>query len=249
MLTLSLDEFKKLSIRRRLKKMRKSLIDFVDVMNHVKNRIKIDYIAVTLTYRDIESYSSTDIRRYINSLSVYCKRKGIKIYGYAWVLEFQKRGVAHYHILLAVNKGAKIPYPDGSWWSGGLSQVKRLNKITVWYLAKYMSKMTVEDYEAIKLFMEYRQIGKLRLWCVVMRDYDLKEYYRFARIPDYLRDINIYLFQKPFIYDNGKWMIQDVKIGGDLQIVDGIVIVSSYLEYGGKSYKLDEIFSLIDKIR
>lgn len=247
MKTMTMEEFRELELRKRFQRMKKCLKSFVKVVDHVRvsEKIDVDYIAITLTYRDIDEYRTTDIRSYMNALSMWCRRNNVKIYGYAWCLEFQKRGVAHYHVLLAVNQGAKIPKPDQSYWPAGLSQVKRMSRVGAGYLAKYMSKIDVEEYRYIQAFLQQRGITKLRLWAVVMRDNDMKELYRAAKIPAWLQMLNVYLFQKPYIYDakRSKWCIEGVEISGQVEFVNGVVVISSWLEYRGKRCTLDEAFA------
>ncbi|MFN4217597.1 MAG: hypothetical protein ACK4HQ_09385 [Brevinematales bacterium] len=252
MKTMTIEEFQELELRKRLRRMKKCLKSFVKVVEHVRasEKIDIDYIAITLTYRDIGEYQSSDIRSYMNALSMWCRRNDVKIYGYAWVLEFQRRGVAHYHVLLAVPRGTKVPKPDMSYWPAGMSQVKRLNRVGAGYLAKYMSKMDVEDYRAIQTFLQQRGVTKLRLWAVVMRDHDMKEFYRATKIPAWLEKLNVYLFQKPYVYDTkkSKWCIEGVVISGRLEFINGVVVISSWVEYRGKRCSLDEVFDEVNAL-
>lgn len=81
-----------------------------------------DYFHVILTYAR-DNWQPNDIRNFIKTVKRYYKRKLI---AYAWVMETQKRGVAHYHMLLVMAKGTKMRFPDKmGWWLRGSSAVRR----------------------------------------------------------------------------------------------------------------------------
>lgn len=103
-------------------------------------------IAICLTYRDLDEWGkgSKALSKYMNAVRMYVKRVyGVHFY-YCWVREMQKRGVPHYHILLIVPRGVRVPKPDESYWPHGFSNVKLL-KFKTWrgierYLVKYLEK-------------------------------------------------------------------------------------------------------------
>jgi len=57
---------------------------------------------------------------------------------YAWVLEMQKRGAPHYHLLLYVKRGTRIPRPDDKLWSHGSSRIETAR--SAYYIVTYTGK-------------------------------------------------------------------------------------------------------------
>lgn len=140
-----LDDFRRYVERKRVRIARRSLKKF--------GRIAVDYlrmgweaIAVCLTYRDLDEWErgKKSLSRYLNALRMYIQRRYKTKFLYCWVREMQERGVPHYHILLIVPKGVRIPKPDKSWWGHGHSNVKLLRFKTwrriEWYLVDYLEK-------------------------------------------------------------------------------------------------------------
>ena len=69
----------------------------------------------------------------------YCK-VGRRDIGIAWVLEVQRRGVPHYHLLICMNGDVKFPKPDRWFFRWGFTQIRRMERFSRGYLAKYLSK-------------------------------------------------------------------------------------------------------------
>jgi len=93
-------------------------------------------VMVTLTYRGIDDWRPNQIRDYMLVLRRYLGRG---LLAYAWAAELQQRGAVHYHVLLVVRRGARVPMPDRSgMWPWGMSRVDQAR--TVWYIVKYASK-------------------------------------------------------------------------------------------------------------
>lgn len=91
---------------------------------------------ITLTYALVDGWRGRHISDYLRELgrSVPFKLR------YVWVMELQKRGAPHYHVVLWVPTGEKIPMPDRSGqWQHGWSQVERARS-PVSYVMKYASK-------------------------------------------------------------------------------------------------------------
>ena len=119
----------------------------------------LDYITVTLTYRAVNGWSS----RHVSTFMRHVRRHlGDRLVAYAWVAELQRRGAVHYHVILAVTRGARIPKPDAAgWWEHGMTRVERVRGIkSTWgYLRKYVSKGS-----------EFGELPKgLRLFAVAIR--------------------------------------------------------------------------------
>lgn len=93
-------------------------------------------VMVTLTYADVAGWAAGDIRAYMTALRSILRGR---LLAYAWVLEVQRRGAPHYHVLLYVRKGTMIPMPDKSgMWRRGSSRVETAR--TPHYVAKYIGK-------------------------------------------------------------------------------------------------------------
>lgn len=98
-------------------------------------------VMVLLTYAGIEDYQPGHINLYIKDLK---RRLGNGLITFAWVAEIQDRGAVHYHMILLVRRGTKIPLPDKSgMWKYGLSGIHTAR--TPWYLAKYTGKEHQKD--------------------------------------------------------------------------------------------------------
>lgn len=93
-------------------------------------------VMVTLTYADGSAWRANDIREYMLSLRYALKSRLI---GYAWVLEMQKRGAPHYHIMLYVRRGTRVPTPDKSgMWKKGVSRIETAQRVD--YIMRYVGK-------------------------------------------------------------------------------------------------------------
>ncbi len=102
---------------------------------------------LTLTYRDSEEWSSRDVTGLIKRIREHFRRRRIR-WAYAWVMELTKRNRPHFHIILWMPLGVRIPKPDKQgWWIKGMTKIE-LARRPVGYLAKYCSK-GVDAYERI----------------------------------------------------------------------------------------------------
>jgi len=116
-------------------------------MRRMKRRIKawgkasplgVDYIVAHLTYRPGCSWRPLHITEFITAVKKHLKKK---LLGYVWVAEMQKRGAVHYHVVLAVEKGERIPKPDiAGWWPYGSTTVEKKRR-PLGYLMDYWSKI------------------------------------------------------------------------------------------------------------
>jgi len=120
---------------RKLARMRSRLSKFAEELEG-----KYAYkIFVTLTFKDEvgDEYAKWKFRTWLKSMRR--KYKNIK---YFWVVERQKRGVLHYHVVIWSND--KIEKPDMEYWHEGASRVEKVRKNIVAYMSKYLSKEAVE---------------------------------------------------------------------------------------------------------
>lgn len=101
----------------------------------------LEALFVTLTYRAIDGYRGRHISEYLKRL-----QRAVRFpLRYVWVLELQRRGAPHYHLVFWVPRGERIPLPDQSGqWPHGSSNVQRARH-PVAYLMKYASKGTSSD--------------------------------------------------------------------------------------------------------
>jgi len=99
-------------------------------------------VMLTLTYRDMDMWEHNQIRDFMTSIR---NLLGKQLYGYAWVLEMQERGAPHYHVLLYVQRGTKIPRPDEELWEYGMSRIETVR--TPFYICKYTSKGHQKAYQ------------------------------------------------------------------------------------------------------
>lgn len=98
------------------------------------------YMAMlTLTYgpgADWAPHHITDLNKCIRE---WLKRQGHD-YAYIWVCELQKRGAPHYHVLIFIPYGVRLPKADKrGWWPYGMSNIQAVHK-PIGYLIKYLSK-------------------------------------------------------------------------------------------------------------
>ncbi|MGC9059394.1 MAG: rolling circle replication-associated protein, partial [Candidatus Aenigmatarchaeota archaeon] len=82
-----------------------------------------------------------NIRKY-----VYRKYKRRDVF-YVWVVELQKRGVFHFHVLLIVPRVVYIPFLDKWLFTWGMTNIKELRGFGKYYLAKYLAKSKREEGE------------------------------------------------------------------------------------------------------
>jgi hypothetical protein len=116
-------------------------------MRRMKRRIKawgkaspsgIDYIVAHLTYRPGVSWRPLHITEFITVVKKHLRKR---LLGYAWVAEMQRRGAVHYHVVLAVQRGEKIPKPDlAGWWPYGSTTVEKKRR-PLGYLMDYWRKI------------------------------------------------------------------------------------------------------------
>lgn len=93
-------------------------------------------VMITLTYARADDWEPLQIRKFMKQIK---RLLGDNLYGYAWVLEMQKRGAPHYHALLYVKRGTRIPKPDQGLWEHGLSKIETAQSL--FYICKYTGKL------------------------------------------------------------------------------------------------------------
>lgn len=89
-----------------------------------------------LTYRPDLQWSAGDIKAYMGRVR---RCLGGDLLAYAWVAEVTRKGQVHYHVLLLVRQGAKVPMPDKSGlWPHGSSRVESAR--SPFYIVAYTGK-------------------------------------------------------------------------------------------------------------
>lgn len=125
----------------------------------------------TLTYdpkkigkREAWASFSKDVRRFLNSVNQYRKRRGWKRLHYFWIVEVQKQtGYPHVHIFFPNLKWiAPLEIINGNWKQGraNIESPKRLNFNCVGYICKYLTKM--ESWSDLSLALLWN--GKCRMY-------------------------------------------------------------------------------------
>jgi len=94
---------------------------------------------ITLTYALTDAWQPYHIANFCSILRKHLNRRGIP-WQAVWVLELQKRGAPHYHLLVWLPKGVTLPKPDKrGWWRFGSTRIEWARN-AVGYIAKYSSK-------------------------------------------------------------------------------------------------------------
>ena len=97
-------------------------------------------VMVTLTYADIGVASPRDITEFHKRVRQHLKRRGIR-YRFVWVGELQQRGALHYHVIIWMPWGERLPKPDRQGgWTHGSTNIKAA-RCGVRYICKYATKL------------------------------------------------------------------------------------------------------------
>jgi hypothetical protein len=95
---------------------------------------------LTLTYRDDVEFSPRQISDLLQHVRKWLQRHGAPFVAYVWVMELTKRGRPHYHILIWLPHGMRLPKPDKQgWWPWGYTRIEWARS-ALGYLVKYSSK-------------------------------------------------------------------------------------------------------------
>lgn len=105
-----------------------------------------DVLMVTLTYRPGRDFQPEHISQFLKAVRHWHNRRDIKM-RYVWVAELQERGSLHYHVLLWVPRGTRLPKPDQrGWWPHGMTRIEKAQH-AVGYICKYASKLSSKRLE------------------------------------------------------------------------------------------------------
>lgn len=129
-------------LKSRLKQMHRAVVGTAGEIEEFMQGKKIRYRAafITATYDPKgEGWHKRDISGLTDRYRKWAKSQGIEIMG-VWVLEQQKSGNPHYHLVLFIPRGYTPPMPDKQgWWTKGSTNCTWARK-PVWYISKYASK-------------------------------------------------------------------------------------------------------------
>lgn len=103
-------------------------------------------VFLTLTYRNTDEWKGRHISDLLQHMRKWARRRGFLL-RYVWVAEMQKRGAIHYHIVLWLPSGLRLPKPDKQgWWRHGSTKTEGVKANAAGYLMKYVSKGVGGDY-------------------------------------------------------------------------------------------------------
>jgi hypothetical protein len=121
----------------RVTRLQRRLHAWAELVQEGKRKIQFSWAAmVTLTYQDGDDWRAGHIKAFLKWSRKYL---GKQLIAYAWVAELQKRGAIHYHVLLVMLRGRKLPKPDESGhWPYGMSRIEKAR--SMFYICKYTSK-------------------------------------------------------------------------------------------------------------
>jgi len=203
----------------RRKKMLRKIREYVGFL---REKFKF-FKGITLTFKNHNSFidfiNDGGIAKFFEIL-----RKKLKIkFKYVYVLEVQRRGVFHYHILLALEKKIYIPPIDKiGWWKYGFTRIQNLSLPSKNYLSKYLEKQDQKNVKEAKKNI----IESLKKKFYVSLDVSLKRIIKFIRnmkmyFYSIIEDIVSYStiltkFKKRYYW---KYIIQKDKLGQGFYIV------------------------------
>jgi len=126
-----------MSALKRVRRLRNRLWSWVILMSQILGSCY--YLAcITLTYASSSDWSPKDVSAFVRRLRAYFKRRKWR-FVYFWVAELQQRGAVHYHVLVWVPRGHKLPFADvRGWWQKGMTHVMAIRSYG--YIAKYLQK-------------------------------------------------------------------------------------------------------------
>lgn len=130
---------KEMQKKNRVKNLRKTIYNFgTGVDEQLSGQNYVPWLC-SLTYRDVDGWNANDIKYFLNRVRAHLHRRSMKLI-YCWVAELQKRGALHYHIIIWLPKGFRLPkFQRFGWWNHGFTDQK-IAKKGVGYLMKYISK-------------------------------------------------------------------------------------------------------------
>lgn len=134
-----METLKAFGLKRRIGRMQKGVKCAAELIDRLNEGGKWLPIFVTLTYRPDAPRRQKQVAQFLDHARKWAQRKGFPL-RYVWVMELTKKGIPHYHVMLWIARGTRLPKPDRvGWWPWGMSRVE-LARSPVGYLIKYASK-------------------------------------------------------------------------------------------------------------
>jgi len=136
----------------RLQRMRRRVLTGARL--HVSQVQRWRAAMLTLTYRADVAWDGRHVSECLRNVRQWLKRRGVAC-RYVWVLETTKAGKPHYHVVIWLPLGVKIPKLDlAGWWPHGMTRMEWA-RCAVGYISKYVSK----GQEGVKLPFGARMYG------------------------------------------------------------------------------------------
>lgn len=152
---------------------------------------------LTLTYRPDVEWDSHHVSECLRHARQWLKRRRIQC-RYVWVLETTKAGKPHYHVVVWLPLGVKLPMLDlQGWWPHGMTRMEWA-RCAVGYVSKYVSK----GQEGVKLPEGARMYGVGGLEGVALDEA------RWWALPKWLRE-QVEQWQKIRRRVGGGWLDHD----------------------------------------
>ena len=132
-----------------------------DLRRLINCNIEEDSKFLTLTFKDnvIDlDFANNEFKKFIKRLNYHFKIK-VK---YSCVVEFQKRGAIHYHVILYNLRGKIDISKLSSIWGHGfikLNKIKGIDNVGA-YICKYMTKSEDSRLEGRKMYFNSRNLNK-----------------------------------------------------------------------------------------
>ncbi|NEV64678.1 rolling circle replication-associated protein [Thiorhodococcus minor] len=125
----------------RLKRMQRTVRESSRLLQEEIQHGGFRYWAVflTLTYAPDQDWEPGHVSAFMKTLREHLRRRKIRA-RYVWVMELMKNGKPHYHVVVWLPRGHKLPKPDDAgWWPWGSTNIQAARS-PVGYLSKYASK-------------------------------------------------------------------------------------------------------------
>lgn len=202
-------------------------------------------VLITLTFRDNHEVREKVISEFLTNVRNYVAREadrrglGRRKVFYFWTMELQERGVPHYHVVVLLPQGIKLPKPDEWVWRYGSSNIKAVKSYerdavgrVVRYVVKYARKGFKDLERLVQLKSVMRSLGKrMRLFSIshLLKDY---KYYLSVFRRRYLR--------KVFEVIYGEKVVCDYVVEGDKMFIRGYRVGDVLI----KESEIDDFFRL-----
>lgn len=170
---------------------------------------RVEALMVTLTYRDGADWQGGQVKELLRYMRLWHQRRGLA-FRYVWVAELQDgkrradrqgRGAIHYHIVLWVPAGTRLPMPDKQgWWPHGSTRIE-VARGAVQYLMSYLKKGDKGAYERLPKGARAYGVGGL--------DHVARRTRRWLRLPGFVQGNSSVLDDWRRAPKGGGWIAPD----------------------------------------